>query len=412
MARYRPFRVARCRRATGRKKWYVSVPASASATGRPRRLFFETQEKALAFARARRLEIAEQGRGAPGVDPALASEALRAEKLLAPFGVSLLEAAAAQARRLGEARASRPVAEVSAELLAEKRERRSASYASGFAKTHRKLAAAFGPARLICEVGAGELEEILAAEAGSPHMFNALRAHASVVWSRAVKRGWAAENIVARLDKRETAPAPIVTLAPAELGRLLAAAEAAAPDAVGAFALSAFAGVRSEELRRLPWEAVNLAEGTVAVAEGVAKTKRFRLIEIRPALRAWLEAYPPPSGARRGPVCPANWPRKKSHVLARAGWGVLDKLVYETDREAARPAPGAPPWPRNVLRKSFGSAHLRAFDNLDATIQEMGHHGNPATFFRHYYQGMSKAAAAAWWRVGPAGTTLALEAVA
>ena len=407
MPRYQPFQVKRVE-GKGLKKWQLSIPASASETGKFRRLYFKTKEKAEAQRDKRRADIQKFGRQAHEIDPALASEAVEIAATLVPFGATLRDAAREfVAAREAEA-ASRPFSEFFEEILGEKEATKSANYGVNFRKSCQRLIPYFGSTP-IASISAEDLRGALEKEAGtSAALFNALRSHASVVWSAALKRGWAPKNIVAAIDKFAATPSPIRTLTVTELRHLLSSAEEVQPDCAVPFALQAFTGIRTEELRRTSWECIDWEEGEMALDEAITKTNRYRVVTLQPNLLAWLACHAPTR--RTGSLVPPDWRRKATRVRNRAGWAVVDLL--ETDPKKAQPKNGAPPWPVNGLRKSFGSAHLKAFGNLDITITEMGHHGDPRTFWRFYHRGYSKKEALAYWRSGPEGTETKLTAAA
>ena len=407
MPRYQAFQVKRVE-TKGLKKWQLSVPASASETGRFRRLYFKTKEKAEAQRDKRRADIQKYGRQAHEIDPALAAEAVEIAATLAPYGATLRDAAREYVSARQAEAASRPFEEFFEEILGEKEATRSENYGLNFRKSYNRLAPYFGSTP-IAAISSEDLRAALEKEAGtSAALFNALRAHASVVWSAALKRGWAPKNIVGAIDKFESAPSPIRTLTVAELRHLLSTAEERQPDCAVPFALQAFTGIRTEELKRASWECIDWEEGEMALDEAITKTNRYRVVTLQPNLLAWLACYAPPG--RSGPLVPPDWRRKATRVRNRAGWAVVDLL--ETDPKKAQPKRGAPPWPVNGLRKSFGSAHLKAFGNLDTTITEMGHHGDPRTFWRFYHRGFTKKEALNYWRSGPKGEEINLTVAA
>jgi hypothetical protein len=57
------------------------------------------------------------------------------------------------------------------------------------------------------------------------------------------------------------------------------------------------------------------------------------------------------------------------------------------------------PWPRNVLRHSFGSYHLAFHKNEAVTAAEMGN--SPAVIFQHYRALVIPEAAEKFWKLVP-----------
>ena len=135
------------------------------------------------------------------------------------------------------------------------------------------------------------------------------------------------------------------------------------PEILPVVVLGLFAGIRTEELKRLDWKDVSLFRGYVTISAVHAKTKTKRKIAMMPALRSWLE----PVQALSGPV----WPAKQQRGLH----------ILEAVREAAG-FDEKTPWPHNALRHSFGSYHAAMFQNIAALSLEMGN--SPKVVDKHY----------------------------
>jgi integrase len=78
-----------------------------------------------------------------------------------------------------------------------------------------------------------------------------------------------------------------------ELTALLAKAE---PDLIPALAIGAFAGLRSEEIKRLDWSNFIWADGEIEVRAATSKTRTRRLVPICETLKRWLEPLKQESG--------------------------------------------------------------------------------------------------------------------
>ena len=61
-------------------------------------------------------------------------------------------------------------------------------------------------------------------------------------------------------------------------------------------AVGAFCGLRSEELNRLNWRDVRLAEGVIIVGADKAKTATRRVVPIPENCRAWIAPHTKPEG--------------------------------------------------------------------------------------------------------------------
>lgn len=94
-------------------------------------------------------------------------------------------------------------------------------------------------------------------------------------------------------------PRGIIT--PRQTAGLLACAAAARPDLIPYLALGFFAGIRPDELGRL--RGGRIGAEYILLDGSVTKTRDTRSVEIRPNLRAWLDAHPPPP---EKPVAPLS----------------------------------------------------------------------------------------------------------
>lgn len=145
-----------------------------------------------------------------------------------------------------------------------------------------------------------------------------------------------------------------------------------------AFLLGAFAGVRSEEIRRMDWEDIDTAAGEIHIRPGVMKDSGGffeRIID-----------FTDPLARRKG---------------AFTGSGKLVPVVTKTFHlhraEVARRA-GIEPWPANCLRHSFATYHLAMSRDPGKTAYQMGH-SSPAMVRRVYAVPARRADGAAWWAI-------------
>lgn len=144
-----------------------------------------------------------------------------------------------------------------------------------------------------------------------------------------------------------------------------------------AVALALFAGVRPEEIagegkERLTWACVNCAERIIRIPGELAKTKRTRIIEGLPDA---IWRFMTPTGDRT-PVCPATW----------------RSLLY-----AAREATGLAVWPQDCLRHTFATYALALTQDSARVAHWLGHEGNPTMLHRHYRGLATKAQATAFF---------------
>lgn len=156
-------------------------------------------------------------------------------------------------------------------------------------------------------------------------------------------------------------------LTPGEARALITAAyENPDLDLGAAVTLGLFCGIRTEELKRLRWEAVRLdeAEPFVVIGAEIAKKRRIRNVSIPACAVAWLRTWP--RFAKEGAVtrsAHANDFQKRFQKLAK-----LAKLK----------------WSQNAMRHSFASMHFAIHGNAVETARLMGHRGDDTVLFSNY----------------------------
>jgi integrase len=160
---------------------------------------------------------------------------------------------------------------------------------------------------------------------------------------------------------------------PDELQRLL---DEAAADLQPALAIAGLAGLRGEEIIRLDWADVWRVAGYIEITAGKSKTRQRRLVEICPALAAWLK----PCRKKSGKVFPGG-----VHVYQR-GFLKLRGELKIPDR-------------RNGLRHAFCTYHFALHNNENLTAAQAGN--SPAMIHAHYKGLATKADAEKWFSVMP-----------
>jgi integrase len=160
----------------------------------------------------------------------------------------------------------------------------------------------------------------------------------------------------------------------AEFQKLLANADA---DLRPVIAIAGLAGLRGQEIMRLEWADVWRVAGHIEVSARNAKTRQRRLVEICPALAAWLK----PCRTNTGKVFPLG-----VHVYQR-GFLKLRKDLKIPDRN-------------NGLRHGFCTYHFALHSNENSTAAQAGN--SPAVIHAHYKGLATKADAQKWFAVKPA----------
>jgi site-specific recombinase XerD len=135
------------------------------------------------------------------------------------------------------------------------------------------------------------------------------------------------------------------------------------------FSLALFAGIRPDgELQSLPDAAIKLENSIIKIPSDVSKNRDTRTVTIQPNLAQWLAKYP-------GEIVPMNFDNETAEIRKRFGLA------------------------RDVLRKTFISMHVMAFDSFAKTALEAG---NSEKVIRDHYFGLaSKADAQRFWNIVP-----------
>jgi integrase len=158
---------------------------------------------------------------------------------------------------------------------------------------------------------------------------------------------------------------------PDELQKLLAAAK---PEVAVPLALTAFAGIRAAEVKRLDWERINLGEGHIEIIAKVAKTGIRRLAPIPDNLKAWLVKYFHHSGK----VC-----------IYSNLWQQYEKVAKTAGLK----------WKRNALRHGFASYRVASIKDVPRTAFEAGN--SPQVIQRDYLKVVSEREAKRWFSIYP-----------
>jgi integrase len=158
---------------------------------------------------------------------------------------------------------------------------------------------------------------------------------------------------------------------PEEMSRLVEKAEARL---LPYLVIGAFAGLRGEEIKRLDWSEIDLADGFIEVAADKAKTDTRRLVPIKDNLKAWLL----PVAKEKGPVC--------------AFKNVVNQLMQLATEAKVD-------WKKNALRHSFISYRVAECADVPRVADESGN--SPAIIRTNYLQRVKPKQAQAWFGILP-----------
>jgi integrase len=369
--------------------WKVEIPDRLSPTGKRQRVFFATRDEAKEYAAELRSDNEDHGTNASVITPSLADEATRAAALLAPFGISLLEAARMAVISKNTELASSLIEDALTSFRKSK-SNRSDAHAKAYEYMERDLLKSFA-GRVLSSITGAELLVHTEKFAPSPASFNGLTRLISAFWRWSAKhpRDWCDAKRVEVLERKETTKDEIGVLNAKQCLKLLETAKKHYPECVPGFAISLFTGMRKAELTRL--QASDVTSAGINLPATSTKTGRRRFIQMPTPLKAWLKAYP-----LEETVLPANWHKKEKAVRRLAGWKVWSDLV-----EPHVPPKALPEWPHNALRHTHASVLIALGKPLESLTFEFGHSGGVQVLKSHYVGVMPKADATKIMNIRP-----------
>jgi integrase len=340
-----------------------------------KRRSFKTKAEADTFAELKRTERTNHGTAALSLSDAIRVDAVKANTLLSPHGVSMKEAAQYYVDHVVAYRQAPTVSQIVERLIAdaERNDRRPRTILD--LKTRLRAFAEDFPDRRLSELTVEELKDWMEEGTGwSVRTRINYLTKLSQLFNYALRHNWVEVNLAERLDRPsagETEP-QIFTV---EQARQLLE-QAGRFHLLPYIALGLFAGLRSAELMRLAGGEVNFEARAIVVGSQVAKKRSRRVVEMYDALHAWLS-----------PLQPLDGP-------------IVDPRTFRLNMEQLRTAAGIAGWPHNGLRHSFGSYHLALHGDAVRTAQQMGHRSTDVVH-NHYKVLVLKSEAEKYWALRP-----------
>lgn len=379
------------------KGWCINVPAKFTETGKRERCYYKTRGAAEEASSGFKDKKEKHGESAKSISPTLAEQATAAAAILAPFGLTVLEAARIVAE-IETAKLKSSTIESSLLAFLKAKEGKSTSHTRQLDYMAEALRQDF-KGRMLSTISGNELEEHAESRTNGATAFNLRCRLLSSFWRWCAvpKRGWCNPDAIQHFERKESVSGEIGTLTPLQANALLQAAEKHHPDTVAAFSIALFTGVRQAELERLEPSDIT-AEGITVPARS-AKTAKRRFIDMPPTLAAWLKVYPVGES-----VLPGNWERKERAVRRLAGFRVWSDWVEPND-----PPDDLTPWPGNALRHTAATVAIATGEPMSKLIFQHGHSGGETTLKNHYVGRMTKKDALVILTIGPNGTKICLK---
>jgi integrase len=344
--------------------------------GKRKRVNFETKAEAETYAEQCRIAKVNEGVMAFSLPTDIRLDAAKASSILLPHGVSILEAAKYYQKHVLAFKTAPCIKEIVERYIADcvGRNLRPATIGDLRCRLN-SFASDFGDARL-SDITLDELKEWVQDDAWEMRTRINYLTKISQLYGHAVRNKWVDSNLTESIQRPtvdETTP-EIFTVEQAQ--RLLKHAHQF--DLLPYIAIGLFAGLRTAEMFRLQGRKVNFEDKTITVGADVAKKRSQRIVDIQPALLAWLE------------------PCKDK---LQSGFPIVEKNKFRKNKEQLLEAAEMTEWPTNGLRHSFASYHYAMFRSSDDTAHQMGNSSN--IVHQHYKALVSKAEAEKFWNLRP-----------
>jgi integrase len=310
------------------------------------------------------------------LDSSLRFEALKAANLLQPFGKSILDAVNFYTAHLAKMTSSITVGELCDRVAVEFARRKASGEAStrhytSMTETLRRFKEKFHASHIKLLEGS----EIKAWLSETPWATKTRNRHLGYIKNIfGIAREWKLvevsplHDVTGFNDSRNGMQ--VVILTPDEMKAFLTAVD---PDWLPFFAISAFTGLRSQEVSRLDWSEIKLDRSLIDLPFTKSKNGNRKLEEIPDNLLAILT----PFARVEGPVMPR---KKLAHAMVN---GARNAGIV---------------WKQNCLRHSFCS-YAVALKGLDWTAMQADH--STQMLRKNYLEVVSKEDAEKYWAIHP-----------
>jgi integrase/recombinase XerD len=198
------------------------------------------------------------------------------------------------------------------------------------------------PEKLVSDITQQICSDFIFRDGTSPRNQVNDRLAVSNFFAWAVRREYAAVNPMQKVDCPEVDDTEPQILALADCPRLLASARDKDGLLLPYVALGLFAGLRPAELSRLTWSKIDLADNTVTIDGGMAKTRKRRIVKLSENAVAWLNPY----AVERPSFTSANFQRHFARFKNAAGFN---------GKEGEK---GLRPWVPDYMRHTAISHHF------------------------------------------------------
>lgn len=369
---------------------YYQVDARRKGTnGKQKRILDRAEAEALAAQIA--ADFQREGKEGLELSSELRVFAVKADKLLAPYGKSVLEAAdffKAHLDALLRNANSRLTSELAEEWYQEKktgrkRKLRPTTLASIYTASE-YLKKNFGDKRIL-EISQIDLENSLdALVVGRRRKFN-VNALCSQFYNWCIRKKYCSDNPASQIEVTPDPRGSVSILTAAKAEAFMSQCETKFPKLTLYHAICLFAGLRPSECQLLQWEDIHLTERVIHIRPEITKVKESRNVPIEENLGAWLSAH---KGERSGFV-----------TIQKNFTNSLRKFRIALGYRSSGGDNDSSPYPQDVTRHSYASYWLARYKHREHLAENMGN--SLEMIKRHYKQTVSNAATSAYWRIYP-----------
>lgn len=138
------------------------------------------------------------------------------------------------------------------------------------------------------EISQRDVETWLKSQDWAPKTRNVYLTDLRTIFAWGVAQGHVGLNPCEGVARATLEDGEIASLTVTQCRTLLETCREGWPELLGYVTLGLFAGIRTEELARMTWDAVDAEAGTVVVSGARSKTRRRRVVDLEPNARAWL----------------------------------------------------------------------------------------------------------------------------
>lgn len=345
--------------------------------GTRERKTFSSESAARTHKRQREKQIKNMGTEAASIPHEKLLAFLEAERILAPYGLSMIEAAREVAKKRGRP-ADAPTMKVLFSRLVESKRKanKRPRYVRALESAYRLMGERWEHKR-VSDLTATDVERFLDTHTDHPTTRRNYLRDLSIALNFAVRKGWIGGNVCDGIERPDVEESEVGILTVDQCEQLMTAAVNFGRGMAQAVAVNLFAGLRPVEVESLRWQDIDLKRREILVRSTKVRSRRMRYTDTSDNLAAWLELCP--LSRRKGLVCDTDYGRRLTRIHRKA----------EIE-----------PWPHDACRHSYGSYHFAKHQNAALTAAQMGHKGE-GMLFEHYRRLVTREAAEGFWEIRP-----------